>query len=44
MPKKMEQMRKAIQRGGKSKASAYAIAQSAYKKYKAKRKRKSKRR
>jgi len=39
MPKKMEKIRKAVQRSGKSKGQAYAIAQSVYKKMKKKRKR-----
>jgi len=39
VPKKMEKIRKAIQRSGKSKGQAYAIAQAAYKKWKRKRKR-----
>lgn len=36
MPKKMEDIRKAVQRSGKSKKQAYAIAQASYKKLKKK--------
>lgn len=38
MPKKMEEIRKAVQKTGKTKKQAYAIAQSQYKKLKNKRK------
>jgi hypothetical protein len=40
MPKKMEEIRKAVQRSGKSKSQAYAIAQATYKKMQKKRKKK----
>ena len=38
MPKKLEKMRKAVEKTGKSKDSAYAIATAAYKKGKKKKK------
>lgn len=38
MPKKLEKMRKAIQKTGKSKGSSYAIATAAYQKGKKKKK------
>lgn len=38
MPKKLEKMRKAIQKTGKSKGSSYAIATAAYNKSKGKKK------
>jgi len=40
MPKKLEEIRKAVQKTGKSKDSAYAIATAAYKKMKSKKKKK----
>jgi hypothetical protein len=39
MPKKLESIRKAVQKTGKSKSSAYAIANAAYKKMQRKKKR-----
>lgn len=38
MPKKLEDIRKAVQKTGKSKKSSYAIATSIYKKIKSKKK------
>jgi len=40
MPKKMEEIRKAVQRSGKSKDAAYAIAQAKYNKMKKRKKNK----
>lgn len=40
MPKKLEEIRKAVQKTGKSKDSSYAIATETYKKMKAKKKKK----
>lgn len=42
MPKKLEEIRKAVQKTGKSKDSAYAIATSAYQKMQKKKKGKKK--
>lgn len=38
MPKKLEEIRKAVQRSGKGKSQAYAIATASYKKMKGKKK------
>lgn len=40
MPKKLEEIRKAVERSGKSKEAAYAIATAQYKKLKGKKKKK----
>lgn len=42
MPKKLERIKKAVMRTGKSESDAYAIAQSVYKKMKKKSKKKGK--
>lgn len=38
MPKKLEEIRKAVQRSGKTKSQAYAIAQATYNKMKKRKK------